>query len=122
MPGLHRVRQGDGFRYKDGKGHCLRRGPDEAYVHPAVLALGTTLSADPGAMTDVWDRISGRAKTLRRLHAGEGRLLAFLQEHRRRSVREARADAVDTRAARAEARIQAGVSEKQTVSRSIRSR
>lgn len=98
----------------------------KAYVHPAVLALGTTLSTDAGAMTDIWNRISGRTKTTRRLYAAEGRLLAFLQDHRRRSARETRMAASTISKASASAasktKAQAGVSAKQTVSRSITSR
>lgn len=86
----------------------------KAYVHPAVLALGTTLSSDAGAMTDIWERIAGHVKPMRRLYAAEGRLLGFLQEHRRRLASEAR-----TKAPR---RNQAGVKAKQTESRSMTSK
>jgi DNA topoisomerase-1 len=54
----------------------------KAYVHPAVLALGSTLAGDAATMNDVWQRIAGQAKNTRRLHAAEARLLAFLQGHR----------------------------------------
>ena len=55
----------------------------KAYVHPAVLALGTTLSGDAGEMNDVWKRIAGQTKSTRRLYAAEARLLAFLKSHSR---------------------------------------
>jgi DNA topoisomerase-1 len=54
----------------------------KAYVHPAVLALGSTLGADSGAMNDIWQEIAGRTKSVRRLRSAEARLLAFLQQHR----------------------------------------
>ncbi|MDM0040119.1 DNA topoisomerase IB [Variovorax sp. J22G21] len=59
----------------------------KAYVHPAVLSLGSTLAGDVGAMNDIWQEISGTATSLRRLHAAEARLLAFLQRHRRAQAR-----------------------------------
>ena len=89
----------------------------KAYVHPAVLALGKTLSADAGAMNDIWEKIAGHVKPMRRMYAAEGRLLGFLQEHRRRLARDARAIGQT-----AKAQAQAGVKAKQTVSRSITSR
>ena len=55
----------------------------KAYVHPEVLTLGSTLAADVGAMNDIWKEIAGKAPSLRRLHAAEARLLAFLQRQRR---------------------------------------
>ena len=62
----------------------------KAYVHPAVLGLGAALSTDGDAMRSTWQRIAGRAKGSRRLHAAEARLLAFLREHQRALVRSAR--------------------------------
>ncbi|MEO5736000.1 MAG: DNA topoisomerase IB, partial [Variovorax sp.] len=59
----------------------------KAYVHPAVLSLGSTLAGDVGAMNDIWREISGNATSLRRLHAAEARLLVFLQRHRRAQAR-----------------------------------
>ncbi|RZI77176.1 MAG: DNA topoisomerase IB [Variovorax sp.] len=56
----------------------------KAYVHPEVLTLGSTLASDVGAMNDIWKEIAGTAPSLRRLHAAEARLLAFLQRQRRR--------------------------------------
>jgi DNA topoisomerase-1 len=53
-----------------------------AYVHPAVLALGARLAADAGAMTEIWGEITGKTKSVRRLHSAEARLLAFLRQHR----------------------------------------
>lgn len=54
----------------------------KAYVHPAVLSLGTRLAADAGTMTDIWRTVAGKARAVRRLHAAEARLLAFLRGHR----------------------------------------
>ncbi len=54
----------------------------KAYVHPAVLALGSQLSADPQAMAAIWTRLAGTRPT-RRLHAAEARLLGFLHQPRR---------------------------------------
>jgi len=62
----------------------------KAYVHPAVLALGTTLSGDAGEMNDIWKRIAGQTKSTRRLYAAEARLLAFLKSHRRELARAAK--------------------------------
>ncbi|WP_436312675.1 hypothetical protein [Variovorax sp. LjRoot84] len=53
----------------------------KAYVHPAVLALGSKLAGDAGAMNDIWQEIAGRTKSVRRLHSAEARLLAFLHRH-----------------------------------------
>jgi len=55
----------------------------KAYVHPAVLDLGTRLSGDAMAITSIWSRLSGTRPT-RRLQAAEARLLAFLRQHRLR--------------------------------------
>ena len=65
----------------------------KAYVHPAVLALGTRLGADAGAMTEVWAKLASKTKRLRRLHSAEARLLAFLREHRLAAKRMQRAAA-----------------------------
>jgi DNA topoisomerase-1 len=54
----------------------------KAYVHPGVLALGARLSADSGAMTEIWTELAGKTKSVRRLHSAEARLLAFLRQHR----------------------------------------
>ena len=117
----------------------------KAYVHPAVLALGAALSADAGAMNDVWNKIAGRSKPMRRLYAAEGRLLGFLHEHRKAALRERRAASRGAKTATAataapattatKAKKAAGpattatgrkrqlvANEKQTVSRSITSR
>lgn len=91
----------------------------KSYVHPAVLSLGKTLSADAGAMNDIWEKIAGHVKPLRRMYAAEGRLLGFLQEHRRQLARDVRAIGKDSKA---KAKAQAGVKAKQTVSRSITSK
>ncbi|MET0541246.1 MAG: DNA topoisomerase IB [Variovorax sp.] len=55
----------------------------KAYVHPAVLSLGSTLASDVGAMNDIWKEIAGDAAGTRRLHAAEARLLAFLKRQRK---------------------------------------
>jgi DNA topoisomerase-1 len=89
----------------------------KAYVHPAVLALGTTLSSDAGTMADVWQKIAGQAKSTRRLYVAEARLLAFLKTHRRQLAREEKA--APTTATRAPRRVQPGVSGRRTVSRSM---
>lgn len=89
----------------------------KAYVHPAVLALGTALAQDAGTMTDVWQKIAGQAKSARRLYAAEARLLAFLKTHRRQLAREA--TAAGATAARRPQRAQAGASGKRTLSRSM---
>jgi DNA topoisomerase-1 len=89
----------------------------KAYVHPAVLALGTTLASDAGTMTDVWDKIAGQAKSTRRLYVAEARLLAFLKTHRRQLAREEKT--ARTTATRAPRRVQPGVSGRRTVSRSM---
>jgi len=65
----------------------------KAYVHPAVLELGSSLAADAGAMNDIWKEIAGSAASVRRLYASERRLLAFLQRQRRRALRSARQSA-----------------------------
>ena len=62
----------------------------KAYVHPAVLALGTRLAADAGTMNDIWRTVAGKARAVRRLHAAETRLLAFLKGHRPALAREAK--------------------------------
>ncbi len=89
----------------------------KAYVHPAVLALGSALAGDaddPSA--EILRRMSARtaaAGRTRGLHAPEQRLLAFRRRHRQRLAREARA--ARPRAAR---KAQPAVRGKQTLSRS----
>ncbi len=55
----------------------------KAYVHPAVLALGSALADDDEAEA-LFQKIAARnaAKPSRGLHAAERRLLAFLRAHR----------------------------------------
>lgn len=68
----------------------------KAYVHPAVLALGSALANDDeDAGTALFEKIAGRttAKPSRGLYAAERRLLAFLRTHRQAQVRERRAGA-----------------------------
>ncbi|MET0210873.1 MAG: hypothetical protein ABW220_17655, partial [Burkholderiaceae bacterium] len=69
----------------------------KAYVHPAVLALGTRLAADAGTMNDIWRTVAGKARAVRRLHAAETRLLAFLKGHRPALAREAKQARTSTR-------------------------
>jgi DNA topoisomerase-1 len=88
----------------------------KAYVHPAVLALGTTLAQDADTMTDVWQKIAGQARSARRLYAAEARLLAFLKTHRRQLARES--TAAGATAARRR-RTQPGASGKRTRSCSM---
>ncbi|MGJ7607420.1 DNA topoisomerase IB [Variovorax sp. LT1R20] len=62
----------------------------KAYVHPAVLALGSALADDDeDAATALFEKIAGRAtaKPSRGLYAAERRLLAFLRTHRQAQVR-----------------------------------
>jgi DNA topoisomerase-1 len=67
----------------------------KAYVHPAVLALGSALTADDDeATTALFEKIAGRngtARPSRGLYAAERRLLAFLRTHRQAQARERRA-------------------------------
>ncbi|RQO62783.1 DNA topoisomerase [Variovorax sp. KBW07] len=66
----------------------------KAYVHPAVLALGSALTADDDeATTALFEKIAGRSGTARPsrgLYAAERRLLAFLRTHRQAQARERR--------------------------------
>jgi DNA topoisomerase-1 len=64
----------------------------KAYVHPAVLALGSKLAGDAGAMNDIWQELAGRTKSVRRLHSAEARLLAFLHRHRLEARRAQKAE------------------------------
>ncbi|WP_454904306.1 DNA topoisomerase IB [Variovorax gossypii] len=62
----------------------------KAYVHPAVLALGSALSDnDEDAATALFEKIAGRktARPSRGLYAAERRLLAFLRTHRQGQAR-----------------------------------
>ncbi|QSI29363.1 DNA topoisomerase IB [Variovorax sp. RKNM96] len=66
----------------------------KAYVHPAVLALGSALADDDeDAATALFEKIAGRAtaKPSRGLYAAERRLLVFLRTNRQAQVRERRA-------------------------------
>ena len=66
----------------------------KAYVHPAVLALGSALADDDeDAAAALFEKIAGRAtaKPSRGLYAAERRLLAFLRTNRQAQVRERRA-------------------------------
>ncbi|APW39099.1 DNA topoisomerase [Rhodoferax koreense] len=56
----------------------------KAYIHPAVLELGTELAADPTSGSAIWRRLAG-IQSQRRLSAAEGRLQAFLRLNRRGS-------------------------------------
>ena len=63
----------------------------KSYVHPAVLQVGATLAK--GAETELagfWQKVTGKQKTPRRLHAAEHRLLGFLREHRKSLKADAR--------------------------------
>lgn len=95
----------------------------KAYVHPAVLALGSALSGDeqdPAA--ELLRKMSARtaARKTRGLHAAEQRLLAFLRMHRQGQAREQHEarKANGRRKAEAERRPQPGASGKRTLSRS----
>ncbi|KIQ33945.1 DNA topoisomerase [Variovorax paradoxus] len=66
----------------------------KAYVHPAVLALGSALANnDEDAATALFEKIAGRdtASPSRGLYAAERRLVAFLRTHRQQQARERRA-------------------------------
>ncbi|BEP34397.1 DNA topoisomerase IB [Variovorax sp. V59] len=94
----------------------------KAYVHPAVLALGSALAGDeedPAA--ELLRRMSARtaARKTRGLHAAEQRLLAFLRMHRQSQARERReARSANGRRKAGERRPQPGASGKRTLSRS----
>jgi len=54
----------------------------KSYVHPAVLEVGATLAKGPESeLAGFWEKVTGKQKTPRRLHAAEHRLLVFMQEH-----------------------------------------
>ncbi|SEL94046.1 DNA topoisomerase-1 [Variovorax sp. YR750] len=61
----------------------------KAYVHPAVLALGSALSDGDEATAALFEKIGGSrsARPSRGLHAAERRLMAFLKAHRREQGR-----------------------------------
>ncbi|CAN7150126.1 DNA topoisomerase IB [Variovorax paradoxus] len=96
----------------------------KAYVHPAVLALGSALAGDeedPAA--ELLRKMSARtaARKTRGLHAAEQRLLAFLRMHRQgqaRQQREARSANGRRKAGEERRRPQPGASGKRTLSRS----
>jgi DNA topoisomerase I len=54
----------------------------KSYIHPAVMALGSNLARDAEAMSTLWAKLE-TGKRPRRLFMAEGRLLAFLKDHRR---------------------------------------
>jgi len=94
----------------------------KAYVHPAVLALGSALAGDeeedPAA--ELLRKMSARtaARKTRGLHAAEQRLLAFLRMHRQTQAREQREARKATGRRSAEQRPQPATSAKRTLSRS----
>lgn len=59
----------------------------KAYVHPAVLALGSQLAEQTDIASDLWNRMGERSQGRRHLHAAEARLLEFLRQHRLASKR-----------------------------------
>ena len=65
----------------------------KAYVHPAVLALGSALSDGDEATAALFEKIGGsnKARPSRGLYAAERRLLSFLKTHRREQRRTAAA-------------------------------
>ncbi|WP_432730267.1 DNA topoisomerase IB [Variovorax sp. W6] len=65
----------------------------KAYVHPAVLALGSALSDGDEATAALFEKIGGSrtARPSRGLYAAERRLLSFLKAHRREQRRTATA-------------------------------
>jgi DNA topoisomerase-1 len=106
----------------------------KAYVHPAVLALGSALAVDrdgEDTSAEVLRKMSARtaARRTRGLHAAEQRLLAFLRAHRQSQARELREARKSDRKSIAKAaphhrrdagrrRPQPAASEKRTLSRS----
>ena len=68
----------------------------KAYVHPAVLALGSALSDGDEATGALFEKIGGssKARASRGLHAAERRMLAFLKVHRQGQARQQRATRV----------------------------
>ena len=58
----------------------------KSYIHPAVMALGSELTSNPGTMIEVWDKLS-KGGTARRLQAAEARLMAFLKAHQRQKTK-----------------------------------
>ncbi|MDM0104844.1 DNA topoisomerase IB [Variovorax sp. J22R24] len=62
----------------------------KAYVHPAVLALGTALAGDADVMNGIWAKIARGTRSTRHLRIAEARLLAFLGQHRRETRRRAK--------------------------------
>jgi DNA topoisomerase I len=54
----------------------------KSYIHPAVMALGSNLAKDAEAMSTLWTKLEN-GKRPSRLFMAEGRLLAFLKDHRR---------------------------------------
>jgi DNA topoisomerase I len=54
----------------------------KSYIHPAVMSLGSNLAKDAEAMRTLWANLEN-GKRPRRLFMAEGRLLAFLKDHRR---------------------------------------
>jgi DNA topoisomerase-1 len=56
----------------------------KSYVHPAVLQVGATLAKGAEAeLSGFWEKVCGKQKAPRRLHAAEHRLLGFLREHQK---------------------------------------
>ena len=66
----------------------------KSYVHPAVLQVGATLArGSESELLGFWQRVVGKRKSQRRLHAAEHRLLGFLREHKKELRREVRRSA-----------------------------
>jgi DNA topoisomerase-1 len=61
----------------------------KSYIHPAVLALGSSLAQDAGAMGELWPQLES-GKKLRRLYAAEHRLMRFLAKNQRALKAQAR--------------------------------
>jgi DNA topoisomerase-1 len=76
----------------------------KAYIHPAVLTLGAKLSADSGAMTEIWKELANASQGVGRLHSAEARLLAFLRRHRLEARRAQKAILADQRRSRGAAK------------------
>jgi DNA topoisomerase I len=72
----------------------------KSYIHPAVMALGSNLANDAEAISTLWTRLEN-VKRPRRLFLAEGRLLAFLKDHRHLAKAQAKTRGNATRCASA---------------------
>ncbi|RZI96177.1 MAG: DNA topoisomerase IB [Variovorax sp.] len=81
----------------------------KAYVHPAVLALGSALAGNGGGLQANWKALGTRVEAgTGRLRAAEARLLSFLGSERRRAQRASRATRAPQRGAASTRRTASG--------------